>query len=68
MLRNLFFYFLCSARNFITGTTVKCFEVFWANAVTGITAHNPAELVQLDTAALRSSASACQGKRTAPKT
>jgi len=47
---------------------LSVFEVFWANAVTGITAHNPAELVQLDTAALRSSASACQGKRTAPKT
>lgn len=56
-----------SARNFITGTTVKCFEIFWANAVMRITAHNPAKLAQLDTIALRSSASACQGKRTAPK-
>lgn len=57
-----------SSSSAVPGTLLlKCFEVFWPNAVTWVTARNPSRLVQVDTVALRSSASACQGKLATPK-
>lgn len=48
-------------------SALKFFGLMLLHGLQQMTTHSPAKLVQLDTVALRSSVSACQGKCTVPK-